>query len=205
MTHRLTAAVVAVCLLPLAAGCPTVSFKAGASPERMQADEHACGQGGDEGFVQCMRNLGYYVTDGAIGSPDTSPPPAAPVAAEPVAAAPAAASATAPPTATPIVPPPPVSPSPTAITTTPAPATAAPAMTSAPAAAATSSGLPSVRVGSWWKLGGSAAALDSSIATCTQKLGEPHRPAPNAQVVTLAMRDCLRGDGWFAYNVTDLP
>jgi len=179
--------VVLFAALATLSACATLSFKPGAGPDRMSADEHACGQAGDEGFVECMRNLGYYMSDGAIGSPLTPTP---------VVAA-AVATVTPTPTAAPAA----------VATAAPVAATAVPAAAAAPAAAPpdTSGGLPRVRVGSWWKLGGSAAGLDSSIAGCVQKLGTPHQPPPGAQVVTIGMRDCLRGDGWIAYNETPVP
>ena len=189
--------VVLFAALATLSACATLSFKPGAGPDRMSADEHACGQAGDEGFVECMRNLGYYMSDGAIGSPLTPTP---------VVAAAADASLTPTPTAAPAVvataAPVPASPPPATHSPTVAPA---PAAASATAPTDTSGGLPRVRVGSWWKLGGSAAGLDSSIAGCVQKLGTPHQPPPGAQVVTIGMRDCLRGDGWIAYNETPVP
>lgn len=203
---RLRVVTLLLALAPVA-GCATLSFKAGAGPDRMSSDEHNCGQAGDEGFADCMRNLGYYVTDGAIGSPDTG-----------AAASPVAAGVTPTPTPSALVPPTTVAPAPvaTAASAPPAAASPVPSVPAPPAAAATpvaapaaaptgSTGLPSVRVASWWKLGGSAAGLDNSIATCTQKLGSPHQPAPGATVVTLAMRDCLRGDGWIAYGESSAP
>lgn len=75
----------------------------------------------------------------------------------------------------------------------------------APVALAESGSLPRVRVGSWWKLGGNAAGLDAAIAACVVKLGTPHQPSANATVVTVALRDCLRADGWYAYDQSPVP
>lgn len=209
------------------AGCGMVmSFKPGAGPDRMAADEHACGQAGDEGFVECMRNLGWYMSGGEIGS---SPTPGA-EATEPHAAAAgstAAPTATSPPVAPASAPARAIVPSPApaakstasvdAVPTVPSATVAAPVAampTASPTAAAeqgavaapaASDSLPRVRVGSWWKLGGSAAGLDSSIAACVTKLGAPHQPDPGAIIVTVALRDCLRADGWYAYDVSAAP
>ncbi|MGH7787506.1 MAG: hypothetical protein ACRERC_11605, partial [Candidatus Binatia bacterium] len=50
-------------------GCATFSFKAGASPDTMAADERACrASAGDPGFVECMRERGWYVTGGAAAA-----------------------------------------------------------------------------------------------------------------------------------------
>jgi hypothetical protein len=201
------------------AGCgATFSFKPGAGPDRMSSDEHQCGQAGDEGFVECMRSLGWYVSDGEIGSAPTVTPIVA--AAEVPSAAPPAVT----PAALKVAPPTVAAPSPAAeperaiaveapVATPPAAveASAAPSplptathIVPAPAVQAPGPGgetLPRVRVGSWWKFGGSAAALDASVAACVAKLGPPHQPDRGAIVVTVALRDCLKAEGWYAADV----
>lgn len=96
--------------LAMLTGCGAMlTFKPGASPGNMATDERACREGGDAGFVECMRDRGWYVKDTS-----TEPTPVA-VAAEAitpratatpavVSAAPAAASAS-PPSRSPAPPP----------------------------------------------------------------------------------------------------
>jgi hypothetical protein len=208
-----TRPVVSTVVLALLSGCATFSFKPGAGPDRMATDEHSCGQAGSEGFEDCMRNLGWYISDGTVGSPPlpagatpitVAEAEAAPTAAAAVPAAPKATVASVPVVATPAAHVTAV-PTPTAVPAAAAPPPTAPAPAVVPAASLPSSvpgseELPKVQIGSWWKLGGSAAGLDSSIKACVAKLGAPHQPTPSATVVTIAMRDCLRADGWYPYN-----
>lgn len=196
---RVTLASILAAGIFAAAGCAnlTASFKPGANPVSTVEDEAECLKAGDSdlAFRDCMRDRGWYISGDSATS--RTPPP---LAAEPVptpapAAAAVPAAATAP---SPERPPTPLAAaSPTA---SPAPA-AALAPTGPPPGSET---LPKVKVGSWWKLGGSAAGLDGSIAACTRKLGTPHQPDANATVVTAAMRDCLEADGWHAYGASPM-
>ncbi len=54
-----------VAMIVVSAGCGSVSFKAGASPDQIVQDEATChaSTGSEEGFVQCMRDLGYLAAD----------------------------------------------------------------------------------------------------------------------------------------------
>jgi hypothetical protein len=54
-----------------------------------------------------------------------------------------------------------------------------------------------VEVGSWWKLGASAADLDRDTEACVKQLGAAHRPEKGDRFVTLALRSCLREAGWY--------
>lgn len=79
-----------------------------------------------------------------------------------------------------------------------APVAAPAAPVPAKAAAKVFDPLARVRIGSWWKLGGSAAALDADVATCVGELGNAHRPDPALTEVTAGLRACLRAAGWFS-------
>ncbi|MBK6658834.1 MAG: hypothetical protein IPG43_12055 [Proteobacteria bacterium] len=67
-----------------------------------------------------------------------------------------------------------------------------------PSTKAPSDPLKKLTVASWWKLGGSASGLEADQANCGATLGEAHRVAPNAKLVTVGMLRRLRGKGWFA-------
>lgn len=193
--------------LAVLAGCgASISFKRGAAPDAMSADERACrdASSGDAGYLQCMRSRGWTVIETGgqnAARAEATSVPAAP-AAPPRDAAPAATSFTP----TPTVAIPAVShPIATAIPSPPAqPATpTAEAAASSPALgglipAQPSDPLAKVSVASWWRLGGTADDLDRAIAACVAELGPAHQPAPNATEVTGAMRACLRKAGWFA-------
>jgi hypothetical protein len=55
-------------------------------------------------------------------------------------------------------------------------------------------------VDQWWAIGGDGGGLKTSMAGCTQKLGEGHRPQhasfPFTTYVTKPMLDCLEKEGW---------
>ncbi|MCG2634965.1 MAG: hypothetical protein J4A00_08665, partial [Gammaproteobacteria bacterium] len=61
--------------------------------------------------------------------------------------------------------------------------------------------LKALNISSWWKLGGSASALDRAISDCTAELGEQHRPTAGATQVTAGMLACLRSGGWHGLGV----
>jgi len=54
-------------------------------------------------------------------------------------------------------------------------------------------------VKNWFKLGGTADGLAAAKQRCATKLGAPDRSEPESQVVTGAMLDCLRNEGWRAF------
>lgn len=204
---RLLDVVFVATMVGVVAGCATVSFKRGAGPESMSVDEKACraSTSDEDGFLQCMRDRGWYiaVTKPAPGGGLEVEEPTGLAPAEPVT--PALAAVVPTPKATQAVA------APTTIAPTPAsidPAAATPvAVVPAPAsigaaavAPAAPDSLPRVRVSSWWKLGGTAADLDRSIAACVAQLGEPHKPDANATVVTVALQSCLRQAGWYSFG-----
>ena len=190
-------AAVALFLVSLAGCGASISFKRGASPDAMSADERTCreGGGGDAAFLQCMRDRGWTMIEtgerhadkgGAV--PATAP--AVPAVAPTPAAAIPASRAVAPAMPSPVAEPAPPSPPPASNASAPALGGLIPAQPSDP--------LTKVSVASWWKLGGTTADLDRSIDACVGELGPAHRPAPNATEVTAALRACLRKAGWFA-------
>lgn len=148
--------------LALLAGCASVTFKRGASPDAMAADEQVCRKAGadDAAYVECMRNRGWFVT-GRGAAPDSTAP-ATPAAAEPHApadapeagvtpAAGAASGAAAKPTSANA---PRAAVKPASGDAPAAPVTAAP--TAATAAAAIEASDPPAR--SWWKFGRDTSA-----------------------------------------------
>jgi len=222
---------IAMCLAIQVVGCATVTFKRGASPGDMSADEVDCrARGGDDArFVACMRERGWMVVGGAAqaanGDAETKPgQPAERAAASPqlspaASSAPseAAPSAAAERTAT--------TPAASAQTGAASPSTIAaaagtrayaPDATPAPmdateptdedAGARLAATAPDARisVASWWKFGGSAADLSAAVNDCVDSLGPANRPDEAATVVTVALRDCLTEAGWHALGVKTL-
>jgi hypothetical protein len=219
--------IVAIIGLLWLTGCATVTFKRGAGPGAMAADEDACRHtSADEtAYTQCLRDRGWFVAGKAAhGDTETvlEPPEPAPASAPPATVVPGAsekpvaverptpATADGPPATKPAV----ATPTNRAATTgtsapvVPPAAPARPDIRSAapePAPAATPKvldPLSKVDVGSWWKLGGTTADLDHAIAACVTDLGEAHRPNPGATLVTVALRDCLRKAKWFPVGHT---
>lgn len=213
-----TAMVMLVIASALAAGCTSVTFKRGATPTTMAADESRCRKAdpADTAFRACMRDKGWFVAGGSDGGSSPAAPSdragehtsamakvidfSAPI---PAAQAQAPAPVTSPAMSTQSQAP---ATSPAATTATPrqrpspvaavVSAPSSPAATPDPAPSATEPTL--IGVASWWKFGGTAGGLDADIATCTQKLGNGHRPAPAATLVTREMGACLREHGWYA-------
>jgi hypothetical protein len=166
------------------AGCVTVSFKRGASPDAMAADERACRDAttGEAAYVDCMRERGWFMAGAAAAA---RPAETGAQAAHPAAGVEKSGVTIEyePPRPAPTAPP-------------------APADEAKPRPTPTASDpLARFTVASWWKLGGSAADLDRAIAKCVGELGELHRPPKGAAVVTAGLRDCLRRDGWYAVGV----
>lgn len=195
----------------LAGGCASVTFKRGASPGAMTADEQACGgrEAADAAaFRQCMQDRGWFVAGqaGESVSGGTVDTPAAEwleqqreQSATPVAAAPVATARAAPADAPAAVV------SVTAVAAD-APTAASPAISAARAAVPVAAPAPAAtpfdplavkKVTSWWKLGGSAAAFDGAVDVCVAELGVAHRPDPPATTVTAGLNACLRAAGWY--------
>lgn len=53
------------------------------------------------------------------------------------------------------------------------------------------------KVSSWWKMGGGAADLKTSMAACVDKLGPAHQPDMAKQLMTRSLILCLRDKGWY--------
>lgn len=178
---------VLLAVVVLLAGCgATMSYKRGAGPDAMQADEQACRDEAatPESHAACLRSRGWSVRDGEdpveraaaagwLSRLRASGGNAAAPASSAVARSSSAASVAA----------------------VPAPPARETVTESAPAAPFDP--LAEVAIASWWKLGGSAAGLDSAIADCVAELGVSHRPARAARSVTAGMRACLRTSGWY--------
>lgn len=202
----------------LTAGCASVTFKRGATPSTMAADESRCRKAdpADSAFRACMRDKGWFVAGGADAAtstgafPDRAGEHTSPMAkvidfSAPTAAARAQAPA---PATTPTLSTQSQAPatSPAATTATPRqrqlPVAAVVSAPSSPAAAPEPAPIAAeptlIGVASWWKFGGTAGGLDADIAACTHKLGNGHRPAPAATLVTREMGECLREHGWYA-------
>ncbi len=52
------------------------------------------------------------------------------------------------------------------------------------------------KINSWWKMGGNRDALEQSMVTCTDKLGEAHQPDRKQQFFTRAFAACMYENGW---------
>lgn len=52
------------------------------------------------------------------------------------------------------------------------------------------------KINSWWKMGGNRDALEQSMTTCTDKLGEAHQPDRKQQIFTRAFAACMYENGW---------
>jgi len=98
----------------------------------------------------------------------------------------------------------PVEPS-VSVPTVPAPIQAAqpPAPASTPAPAPVQdpkSGLETISVKNWWRIGVGVSNLDASVDTCVAQLGPAHQPAPGYHTVTRSLAACLKTEGWHAGN-----
>ena len=168
-------------------GCATVTFKPGASPEAMAADERACRSANtDEAdYVECMKARGAFVASSNVAHERAAEPPKLVATREDVQPA--------------------LSDVPVMTGDAgPVPTPSADAEPAAPPAAREpppANALERVEVASWWKLGGTANGLDKAITACVEKLGEAHRPNPTATVVTVGLRECLRTAGWYPLKV----
>ena len=52
------------------------------------------------------------------------------------------------------------------------------------------------KIGSWWKLGGDAGNLKSSIQECVTTLGEAFQPESQTKKVTRGLLLCMKDKGW---------
>lgn len=222
---RLVATVLFMLALVLVAGCTSVTFKRGATPTTMAADESRCRKAdpADRAFRACMREKGWFVAGGSAAASSTAAPSdragehtsavakvidfSAPLPAaktqDRTPAVTAAASTMSTQSQAPAT-------SPAATTATPrqrqlpvaavvsAPSSPVPPRDTVPAAAEPAL----IGVASWWKFGGTAGGLDADIGACTQQLGNDHRPAPGATLVTRELGACLREHGWYALGKT---
>lgn len=150
----------------VAAGCGTIGFKRGAGGPALLADEAACREQAAD--PAAVQSCMSERGWSIVGEARLAG------SAEPVEET----VRTAVPEGTPIVLERPVNPDP------------------APEAVAPSEPSTQVRVESWWKLGGTAAALDVAIDACVATLGAAHAPARPPLIVTAGLRDCLRHAGW---------
>jgi hypothetical protein len=205
----------------LLAGCASVTFKRGASPEAMASDERACrnSTADDAAFVECMRSRGWFMsgtsdrhaegTKVPVSKPkpgDASDTPNNPIAPPASAEAPlpsivgnpAAPSPTVPSVAvsTPAVPGNASIPA----VVTPTPTVAASSSATMTVSAESVDPMERVSVASWWKLGGTTAGLNRAIDACVAELGDAYRPDPVATEVTVALRGCLRKAGWYPFG-----
>jgi hypothetical protein len=62
------------------------------------------------------------------------------------------------------------------------------------------SGLETISVKNWWRIGVGSSSLDASVNTCVARLGPAHQPAPGYHTVTRALVSCLKTEGWHAGN-----
>ena len=212
LRRRRYAAIVAV-VLALGSGCTSVTFKRGASPTTMAADETACREdnAAEDAYRRCMRDNGWFVAGGASsaassatsqsGRAGTGSSPASKVIDFSLPSAEPDVRAVRLPTTRPPLP---TTPS-VASNTTPRLSSSIDASSpkSPPVGASTGGvalvdGSSLVSVASWWKFGGTAGGLDTDIDDCTRELGDNHRPVPAATRVSRAMGDCLRKRGWYA-------
>lgn len=173
-------------------GCASYSFKRGASPDSMAADELVC-RAPQEDFHSCMRDRGWFIASDLDDQKPTAPMSDSSVTAtESSSAATLTASVHA------------------AAPTLDVVATADPIAPAANRARLkqiqsvealrtdTSDPLTPLAVGSWWKFGGNPSGLESDTIACIGKLGNAHRPEPAATVVTQGMHSCLKENGWYA-------
>ncbi|MFT4585371.1 MAG: hypothetical protein ACI915_001273 [Gammaproteobacteria bacterium] len=165
--------------------CGSYTFKRGASPGDMAADESAC-RGTEQVFHECMRKRGWFIAsnlsdlkpaDPGIEQPtimpaqDTSAAQAATKSVNQVAGE---SKSERPPSRT----------GSKSVPTADVPKVVDP--------------LTPLAVSSWWKFGGNAGGLEQDIAACVAELGNAHRPQPAATIVTQGMHACLKEHRWFA-------
>lgn len=162
----------ASCLL--LASCGEFSFKRGAGVADLEMAKRQCAaESGGAGLAACLKRQGWIV--GNLQKPaldEDEPVLRATYREDPRGPAAAEPSATAP------------------ASKTPANQPAPPPVASNP--------LDIYRVNSWWKAGGSPAALEADTAQCVRMLGEAHRPDRTSGNSTRGLLHCMRGHGWYA-------
>ena len=165
--------------------CGSYTFKRGASPGDMAADESAC-RGTEQVFHECMRKRGWFIASNLSDLKPTEPvieqstiTPAQDTSA--VQAAIKSANQVADET-----------------NSEPAPIRAGSKGIPAADVPKVVDPLTPLAVSSWWKFGGNAGGLEQDIAACVADLGNAHRPQPAATIVTQGMRACLKEHRWFA-------
>ncbi len=157
-------------------GCTAAAFKPGASGEAMSADSRVCHNSStnDASYLQCMRDRGWMVSTPGAAAPSQESPSQAPAPAQ---AAPGQVDA-------PVVSPPPEIPA------------IPPVRRSTKEGTGAKADAPAIGVSGWWKLGAGAGDLQRATDACVAKLGEAHRPPPNATQVTAPLHACLQQAGW---------
>lgn len=171
---------VAVILVAISISGYEVSYKRGASPSTMSADETMCRDAAvsDDSYRSCMREHGWFVADEPVD-------PSRVIATGPTAVDKKAFFTVDKAT---------VVDSGEADT---ASSSAEPDGDES-AVAQTESNEP-ISVSSWWKLAAPPNGLDRDIKACVQELGQAHRPAAGATKVSPQMYQCLRASAWFGF------
>ncbi len=196
-TARLAALTACGCALVTLTGCAEITFKRGAGPGEMQATEQGCREktADVEAYKACLHAAGFTYAkpsgdtvlfveqDEEQVATDESSESTTEAEAPVATSTNASAASDAAPTVS-------VEPSGRAGQSLPQAAKAKSKVPTDP--------LKQVTVASWWKLGGTAGGLEADQGTCATTLGNAHRVAPNAKVVTVGMLRCLKGKGWFA-------
>lgn len=190
-TARRAALIASGCALVTLCGCAEVTFKRGAGPGEMQATEQGCRDktADVEAYKACLHAAGFiyakpsgatalFVEQNEEQSATNEVAPST-VETEVPAAIPAATSDAAPTVK--------VEPSGRAGQALP--------QAAKPKSKLAADPLKQVTVASWWKLGGTAGGLEADQGTCATTLGNAHRVAPNAKLVTVGMLRCLKGKG----------
>ena len=184
-----------------ASGCGTVWYKTGSTDSDYEAARSRCNKEGrakSPDFERCMEEQGWIAKQfGAPAAPGDAKRAVAgdsdankTIATESPTPKPRAAPAAG--DAEQIVP-----------GESPSPASQAEPVTSDVASSPTPSNAPSsqdqIVVKNWFKFGGTADELAAAKERCVTKLGAAGRPEPQSDVVTGAMLDCLRNEGWHQF------
>jgi len=169
---------VAGLLLPailLLGGCADVAFKRGGSSADFDAARQACHRTTTDNaaYRSCLSNAGWSVVAEANGPAPTEPDAPVPAAPAPIQTAQPSASLTV--------------------------KGVAASVPQAPGQDA-KSGLDTISVKNWWRIGVGSSSLDASVDTCVARLGPAHQPAPGYHTVTRSLVACLKTEGWHAGN-----
>jgi hypothetical protein len=169
-------------------GCASYSFKRGASPDAMAADEKSCRQP-KEVFHTCMREKGWSVANKETVAEIARAVPVVAVGNDGTNEIAASRSASTSSLAS-------VSDGEIKKKSSHANFKRSPHAEALPPEGTDS--LPPLQVSSWWKFGGTAGGLENAIAACGDKLGDTRPLTINATVLTQATYECLKADGWYA-------